>query len=77
MYDTLTGGRTGSQLRNQGTWVHVAVAAEAHVRATHAGGAGGERILVTSGSFFYQDIRECCIPFPSFRRKSDGHGKKS
>jgi hypothetical protein len=41
----------------------VAVAAEAHVRATHAADAGGERIIVASGSFFYQDLRELYISF--------------
>jgi hypothetical protein len=66
MYDTLSGARTGAQLRNQAHWVHVAVAAEAHVRATHAAGAGGERILLTSGNFFYQDLRKLYIPFVSF-----------
>ena len=76
MYDTLSGARTGAQLRNQGHWVHVAVVAEAHVRATNAAGAGGERILLTSGNFFHQDLRKLYIPFVSFRRKSDGYEKK-
>jgi hypothetical protein len=58
IYDTLTGARTGDQLRSQGNYVHVSVAAEAHVRATHAATAGGERIIVRSGYFFYQDIRK-------------------
>ncbi|KAI0245434.1 hypothetical protein BJV78DRAFT_1263392 [Lactifluus subvellereus] len=56
IYDTLSGARTGGQLQNQSNWVHVAVVAEAHVRATHAAPAGGERIIVISGLFFYQDI---------------------
>jgi nucleoside-diphosphate-sugar epimerase len=56
IYDTLTGARTGEQLRGQGNWVHVGIAAEAHVRATHAAAAGGERIIVRSGYFFYQDF---------------------
>ncbi|KAF8270657.1 NAD-P-binding protein [Lactarius quietus] len=56
IYDTLTGARTGEQLRGQGNWVHVSVIADAHVRATHAAGVGGERIIVTSGYFFYQDF---------------------
>ncbi|KAI9509130.1 D-lactaldehyde dehydrogenase [Russula earlei] len=56
IYDTLTGARTGERLQNQGNWVHVAVAAEAHVRAAHAVRAGGQRIIVRSGPFFYQDI---------------------
>ena len=34
----------------------MAFAAEAHVRATHVAAAGGERIIVKSGPFFYQDI---------------------
>jgi nucleoside-diphosphate-sugar epimerase len=58
IYDTLTGARTGEQLRGQGNYVHVSVAAEAHVRATHAAEAGGERIIVRSGYFFYQDFRK-------------------
>jgi hypothetical protein len=41
----------------------VAVAAEAHVRATRAAAAGGQRIIVASGSFFYQDLREFYISF--------------
>ncbi|KAI0272957.1 hypothetical protein BGY98DRAFT_936540 [Russula aff. rugulosa BPL654] len=56
IYDTLTGARTGAQLRDQGTWVHVEVAAEAHVRATHAVAAGGHRIIVRSGPFFFQNL---------------------
>ncbi|KAH8995079.1 hypothetical protein EDB86DRAFT_1209824 [Lactarius hatsudake] len=56
IYDTLTGARTGAQLRGQGNWVHVSVAADAHLRATQAAAAGGERIIVRSGYFFYQDI---------------------
>ncbi|KAI0245425.1 D-lactaldehyde dehydrogenase, partial [Lactifluus subvellereus] len=56
IYDTLSGARTGAQLRNQGNWVHLGVAAEAHVRATHAAAAGDERIIIRSGLFFYQDI---------------------
>jgi len=36
----------------------VSTIAEAHVRATHSEAAGGERIIVRSGSFFHQDIRE-------------------
>lgn len=67
IYDTLSGARTSSaQLRGQGNWVHVAVAAEAHVRATHAAAAGGNRIIVRSGPFFYQDIRKFHIPFVSY-----------
>ncbi|KAH9057432.1 hypothetical protein EDB87DRAFT_1823648 [Lactarius vividus] len=56
IYDTLTGARTGAQLRDQGNWVHVSVAADAHVRATHSSAVGGERIIVRCGYFFYQDI---------------------
>jgi hypothetical protein len=63
IYDTLTGARTGTQLRDQGTWVHVEVAAEAHVRATHAVAAGGHRIIVRSGPFFFQNLRKCHILF--------------
>ena len=58
LYDTLSGARTGAQLRVQGNWVHVAVVAEAHVRATHAAAVGGERIIVRSGSYFIQDFRK-------------------
>ena len=52
--------------------MHVAVVAEAHVRATHAVAAGGERIIVTSGPFFYQDFRMSYISFVFFIRQSDG-----
>ncbi len=44
-------------------WVHVAVAAEAHVRATFTAAAGGQRIIVRSGPFFYQDLRKLHIHF--------------
>ena len=64
VYDTLAGARTGEQLRGQGNWVHVRVAAEAHVRATHAPAAGGERIIVRNGYFFYQDFRKSVFLFP-------------
>ena len=53
--------RSGAQ--SQGNWVHVAVAAEAHVRATHAAGVGGQRITAKSGPFFYQDLRKSYITF--------------
>ena len=53
---------TGEQLQSETNWVHVAVAAEAHVRATHATAAGGQRIILRSGPFFYQDIRESHNP---------------
>ncbi|KAI9428925.1 D-lactaldehyde dehydrogenase [Lactarius indigo] len=61
IYDTLTGAWTGAQLRGQGNWVHVSIAADAHVRATHAAAAGGERIIVRSGYFFYQDILDAAV----------------
>ena len=69
IYDTLSGARTAEQIRGQGTWVHVAVAAESHVRATHAANAGGERIIVSAGNFFYQDLRKLHIPVPAFHSK--------
>ena len=63
LYDTLSGARTGAQIQGQGNWVRVTVAAEAHVRATHAAAAGGHRIIVRSSSFFFQDLRKFHIPF--------------
>jgi len=77
IYDTLTGGRTGPQLRIQANWLHVAVAAEAHVRATHAAGAGGERIIVTSGNFFYQDFLDSAaeLGIPNVPRGEPGSTK--
>jgi hypothetical protein len=63
VYDTLTGALTGERLQNQLNWVHVAVVAEAHVRATYTAAAGGQRIILSSGPFFYQDLRELHIPF--------------
>ena len=63
IYDTLLGARTGAQSRGQSSWVHVTVAADAHVRATHAAAAAGKRIVICSGHFFYQDIRESLL-FP-------------
>ncbi|KAH9166716.1 D-lactaldehyde dehydrogenase [Lactarius sanguifluus] len=70
LYDTLTGARTGGQLRGQGNWVHVSIAADAHVRATHSSAAGGERIIVRSGYFFYQDILDAAaeLGFPNVPR---------
>jgi hypothetical protein len=58
VYDTLTGALAGAQLRRQSNWVHVAVTAEAHVRATHAAAAGGQRIILNSGPLYYQDLRK-------------------
>ncbi|KAI0288553.1 hypothetical protein B0F90DRAFT_1827342 [Multifurca ochricompacta] len=74
VYDTLSGARTSTQLRNQGNWVHVAVAAEAHVRATHVAAAGGERIIVTSGPFFYQDLLDAAaeLGIPNVPRGEPG-----
>ena len=68
IYDVLSGARTSEQLQVQGNWVHVAVAAEAHVRATNTVAAGGHRIIVRSGPFFYQDIRKFHIQFLSYAR---------
>jgi hypothetical protein len=65
VYDTLAGARTGARLRSQGNWVHVAVAAEAHVRATSVAAAGGERFLFASGVFIWQDLCEFYISFYS------------
>ena len=67
IYDTLSGAKTmiSALQGGQGNWVHVAVAAEAHVRATRAVAAGGHRIIVRSGPFFYQDIRKFHILFLS------------
>jgi hypothetical protein len=66
IYGTVSGARTSAQLPGQGNRVHVAVAAEALVRATHAAAAGGPRIIVKSGPFFYQDLGKLYIPFLSF-----------
>jgi len=74
VYDTLSGARTGEKLRAQGNWVHVTVAAEAHVRAMHAAAAGGERIIVRSGSFFYQDLLDAAaeLGIPNVPRGEPG-----
>jgi hypothetical protein len=53
--------------------VHVAVAAEAQVRATHTATAGGQRIIVKSGPLFYQDLRTLYIPFSCFIRNAEGY----
>ena len=71
VYDALSGSRTGAQLRVQDNWVHVAVVAEAHVRATHAAAAGGERIILRSGPYFIQDFRKLYISIISDIRGSD------
>jgi len=39
----------------------VDVTAEAHVRATRAEAAGGQRIILRSGPFFYQDILNAAV----------------
>jgi len=77
IYDTLSGARTGAQLKDQGTWVHVAVVAEAHVRATHAVAAGGHRIIVTSGPFYYQDLLDAAteLRIPNVPRGEPGSTK--
>ncbi|KAI0262294.1 D-lactaldehyde dehydrogenase [Gloeopeniophorella convolvens] len=56
VYDTLTGARKDSGLKDQASWAHVKVVAEAHVRAINTPAAGDERFIVNSGAFFYQDI---------------------
>jgi len=63
VYDTLIGARAGDRLTFQANWVHVAVAAEAHMRAANAVGAGGQRIIVRSGPFTFQHIRKLYISF--------------
>jgi len=77
IYDTLSGARTGAQLRGQGNWVHVTVAAEAHVRATQAAAAGGQRIIIKSGSFFYQDLLDLAaeLGIPNVPRGEPGSTK--
>jgi hypothetical protein len=66
VYDTLTGALTGARLQSQSNWVHVAVTAEAHVRATHTAAAGGQRIILNSGAFHYQDLRKSHNPLLCF-----------
>ena len=56
--------------------MHVAVASEAHVRATHTAAAGGQRIIVKSGPFFYQDLRKSYLSFIRLVRKPDGYDGK-
>ena len=58
IYNALSGTRTGEQLKEQSNWVHVSVVAQAHVRATHAEAAGGERIIIKSGPFYFQELRK-------------------
>jgi nucleoside-diphosphate-sugar epimerase len=77
IYDTLTGARTGAQLQAQGNWVHVSVASEAHVLATHAVAAGGQRIIVKSGPFFFQDLLDSAaeLGIPNVPRGEPGSTK--
>ncbi|KAF8468039.1 D-lactaldehyde dehydrogenase [Russula ochroleuca] len=77
IYDTLTGARTSAQLQAQGNWVHVSVASVAHVRATHAVGAGGQRIIVQSGPFFFQDLLDSAaeLGIPNVPRGEPGSTK--
>jgi len=49
----------------------VAVTAEAHVRATQTAAAGGQRIILNSGHFFYQDFREYHNPLLQFVSEPD------
>ena len=50
-----------SKCEIKGNWVHVAVAAEAHVRATRGAAAVGERIIVRSGYFCFARTCVSCI----------------
>ncbi|KAI9509132.1 D-lactaldehyde dehydrogenase [Russula earlei] len=77
VYDTLVGVRTGKQLQTQAHWVHVTVAAEAHVRAAHAVGAGGQRIIVRSASMYYQEILDAAaeLGIPNVPRGEPGSMK--
>ncbi|KAH9956972.1 hypothetical protein BC827DRAFT_1227962 [Russula dissimulans] len=77
IYDTLTGARTGELLQRQGNWVHVATVAEAHVRAVHAAGVGGQRIIVTAGNYFYQDFLDAAaeLGIPNVPRGEPGSTK--
>ena len=43
------------------------------MRATHAAAAGGERIIVSSGAFHYQELRKFSIPSSCFERKPDDY----
>ncbi|KAF8492965.1 D-lactaldehyde dehydrogenase [Russula emetica] len=77
VYDTLTGALTSARLQGQGNWVHVAVVSEAHVRATHIVAAGGHRIIVRSGPFFYQDLLDAAaeLGIPNVPRGEPGSTK--
>ncbi|KAI0262299.1 D-lactaldehyde dehydrogenase [Gloeopeniophorella convolvens] len=61
IYNALVGAKTGPQLVGNGSWVEVGDCAEAHVRATYTPAAGGERIVIHEGSFYFQDICEACL----------------
>jgi hypothetical protein len=53
------------------------VVAQAHVRATHAEAAGGERIIVRSGPFYFQELRKLIAFFLCYTRESDVSRKPS
>ncbi|OKL61381.1 hypothetical protein UA08_03127 [Talaromyces atroroseus] len=46
-------------------WVDVRDVAEAHIKALETSTAGGERIIVTAGSWVWQDIINTAISLPS------------
>jgi len=77
LYGTLTGALTGERLKDQSNWVHVSVAAQAHVRATHAEAAGGERIIVRSGPFYFQEFLDVAaeLGIPNVPRGDPGSTK--
>ncbi|KAI0059358.1 NAD-P-binding protein [Artomyces pyxidatus] len=78
---TLSGKRTDKkELTEQGNWVDVRTVADAHVAAVQKAEAGGERIIVSTGTFVWQDILDAANaisppPFASIQKGFPGAGK--
>ena len=58
VYDTLVKGdrETAVLISQGGWWIDVRDLARAHVLAAQKSEAGGNRFIVSAGSFFWQDI---------------------
>ena len=58
VYNTVRGNKTEAELASfNGSWVDVRDLASAHVLAAQKAEAGGERMIVSGGKFFLQDLR--------------------
>ncbi|KAI0056654.1 D-lactaldehyde dehydrogenase [Artomyces pyxidatus] len=79
LYDTLVeGAKDAESLANTGTsWVDVRDVARAHVLAGEKDDAGGERIIVSAGPFYWQEIVDAAnavapAPLPNLLKGNPG-----